>query len=83
MPEPLLRIRNLHALACGDPPIVNSDGPDLYIGYFENVHGEQWIFTYHRETKKAELLGGDVGWNVRNQVTDGRVSDLILNAETM
>ena len=45
MSEPLLSIRNHHAPACGDPPIVNSDDPHVYIGYFENEHGEQWIFT--------------------------------------
>ena len=81
MSEPLLQIRNHHTVACGDPPIVNSDDPDLYIGYFENPHGEQWVFTYHRKTKRAELLGGDAGWNTRNQVTGGEVPGLVLNAE--
>ena len=81
MSEPLLKIRNRHAVACGDPPIVNGDDPDLYIGYFENLHGEQWIFTYNRKTKKAELLGGDAGWNTRNEVTGGEVPGLVLNAD--
>ena len=81
MSEPLLRIRNHHTVACGDPPIVNSDDPDLYIGYFENMHGEQWVFTYHRTTKKAELLGGDAGWNTPNEVADGEVPGLVLSPE--
>jgi hypothetical protein len=81
MSEPLIRIQNHHALACGDPPIISSDNMDLYIGYFENRHGDQWIFTYHRKTTKAELLGGDAGWNTRNEVTDGVVPSLSLNAE--
>ena len=81
MSQPLLQIRNRHAVACGDPPIVNGDDPDLYIGYFENPHGEQWVFTHHRKTKKAELLGGDVGWNTRNEVTDGMVRGLVLGVE--
>ena len=81
MSEPLLQIRNHHAMACGDPPIVNGDDADLYIGYFENPHGEQWVFTYHRKTKKAELLGGDAGWNTRIEVTDGMVPGLVLGVE--
>lgn len=81
MSEPLLRIRNHHAAACGDPPIVSSDDPNLYIGYFENLHGEQWVFTYNRSTKQGELRGGDAGWNTRKEVTDGIVPGLALNAE--
>jgi len=81
MSNPLLRIRNHHSLACGDPPIIDSDDPNLYIGYFENSHGEQWVFTYDRKTGKAELLGGDAGWNTRNEVTGGEVPGLVLNAE--
>ena len=81
MAEPLLRIRNHHSITCGDPPIISSDDPSLYIGYFENLHGEQWVFTYHRKTKKAELLGGDVGWNTRNEVTDGVVPGMVLSPE--
>ena len=80
MSEPLLRIQNHHAPACGDPPIVSSDDPNLYIGYFENLHGEQWVFTYNRSTEQGELRGGDAGWNTRNDVTDGAVSGLVLNA---
>ena len=58
MSEPLLRIRNHHTVYCGDPPIVNSDDPAVYIGYFENTYAEQWIFTFGRKTRHAELLGG-------------------------
>jgi hypothetical protein len=78
MSEPLLRIRNHHSPECGDPPIVDSDDPPIYIGYFANAHGEQWIFTYHRETKKAELRGGDVGWNNPFEVRDGKVEEVAL-----
>jgi hypothetical protein len=62
MPEPLLKISNHHSGSCGDPPII-ADDKDTYIGYFENEHGEQWVFTFNRKTKKAELRGGDIGWN--------------------
>ena len=40
MSDPLLTIRNHHSPSCGDPPIVNEDGRNTYIGYFENQHGE-------------------------------------------
>ncbi len=81
MSEPLLRIRNVHVSGSGDPPIVTNDDANLYVGYFENPFGEQWIFTYDRKTHSAELRGGDVGWNTINTVVDGKVADLILGTE--
>lgn len=81
MSEPLLRIRNRHAPGCGDPPIVDGDDPDIYVGYFENPFGEQWVFTYYRKTKLAQLRGGDAGWNTPLEVTDGAVSELVLGRE--
>jgi hypothetical protein len=81
MSEPLLRIRNHHAATCGDPPIVNGDDERVYIGYFENPYGEQWIFTFDKTTHRAELRGGDVGWNRINIVEAGQVHGLILGAK--
>ena len=81
MSEPLLRIRNHHSAACGDPPIVSDEDPDIYIGYFENRYGEQWLFTCHRKTRKVELRGGDIDWNTVHKVENGTVEGLILNAE--
>jgi hypothetical protein len=81
MSEPLLRIRNHHTAQCGDPPIVNGDDPATYIGYFENPFGEQWVFTYNRDTKKAELRGGDAGWNKMFEVVAPTVMGLILSRE--
>ena len=78
MTEPLLRIRNNHSVACGDPPIVNSDDPDVYVGYFENPFGEQWIFTYDRTSHKAELRGGDIGWDDAVEVKDDGGAELTL-----
>jgi hypothetical protein len=77
----MLRIHNHHTANCGDPPIVDGDDPALYIGYFVNPFGEQWIFTYHRETKRAELRGGDVGWNERFVVKEGTADRLTLGQE--
>ena len=78
MSEPLLRIRNHHTPECGDPPIANSDDPNIYIGYFENPYGEQWIFTYDRETAAAELRGGDIGWNTTIPVRNGIAQNVVL-----
>ncbi len=72
MSDPLLTIRNHHAVACGDPPIITSESGNQYIGYFENPFGEQWVFTLDRESGKAVLRGGDVGWNTEHEVVDGR-----------
>jgi hypothetical protein len=77
MSQPLLTIRNHHTAAYGDPPIVDGEAGKRYIGYFENPQGEQWIFTYDRETGTATLRGGDVGWNNQYDVTDGGAGDLV------
>jgi hypothetical protein len=77
MSEPLLMIMNHHVPECGDPLIV-ADNDNLYVGYFENVHGEQWIFTFDRTTKRCELRGGDVGWNEVELIKQGKELNLIL-----
>jgi hypothetical protein len=78
MSEPLLKISNHHSPSCGDPPIVSDD---TYVGYFEGTCGDQWIFTFDRKTKTAELRGGDVGWNRAYVVRGGRVPELVLSSE--
>jgi hypothetical protein len=79
--EPMLTIHNRHAAACGIPPAVSTEAADLYIGYFENRHGEQWIFTCDRATGEASLRGGDAGWATAHPVRDGRVDGLNLAPE--
>ncbi|XZE56590.1 hypothetical protein SH139x_002710 [Planctomycetaceae bacterium SH139] len=79
MSEPLLKIPNHHSATCGDPPIINGAEGRCYIGYFENEHGEQWIFTRDRKTGTATLHGGDIGWNKAIDVSSGQTNDLILN----
>ena len=81
MSDPLLQIRNQHTVACGDPPIINGDDPNVYIGYFENAFGEQWVFCFDRTTGKAELRGGDIGWNTVHEVREGEVGALVLSRE--
>jgi hypothetical protein len=79
--EPMLTIHNRHPAACGIPPALTTEAADLYIGYFENRHGEQWIFTCHRATREASLRGGDAGWAHAHPVRDGRADGLILGPE--
>jgi hypothetical protein len=89
MSEPLLTIYNRHAATCGDPPIVSSAGNrSTCVGYFENVHGEQWIFTFDRVAGVGLLRSGDIGWNTLLSVecnADGEIRtkprQVILNAE--
>jgi hypothetical protein len=79
--EPMLTIHNRHAAACGIPPALSTEAADLYIGYFENRHGEPWIVTCDRATREARLRGGDAGWATAHPVRDGRVDGLILAPE--
>ncbi len=81
MSEPLLKIRNHHIPESGDPPIVDGETGNVYIGYFENSHGEQWIFTFDRDSGSATLRGGDVGWNEKFDVANGTAGGLILGQE--
>jgi len=81
--DPLLQIRNHHSVACGDLPIINGDDPNVYLGYFENAFGEQWVFSFDRATRKAELRGGDIGWNTVHEVCDGKVGELVLGREEL
>jgi hypothetical protein len=79
MSDSLLQIWNHHVAECGGPPIATDE--KCYVGYFENAHGEQWVFTFDRESKKAELRGGDIGWNDVREVRGGQVPGLILSAD--
>ena len=81
MSRPILTIYPYHAAACGIPPAFSNEAGDLYIGYFENKYGEQWIFTFNRATREAMLRGGDVDWGSVHAVNDGRVDELTLGPE--
>ena len=81
MEQAILTIYNRHTEACGPPPAVSNESPDVYVGYFENRYGEQWIFTYDRRTRTARLRGGDAHWAATHVVLDGEVDGLILGAE--
>ena len=53
----------------------------MYHGYFENAYGEQLIFVFNMETKKAELWCGDAGWEQPFPVVNGLAKGLILSIE--
>ncbi len=81
MPKSLLEIPNRHTTACGETPAINVSDPKVYLGYFENPFGEQWVFTYDRSTQVGELRGGDAGWNTMNVVENGAVTGLTLGTD--
>ena len=81
MSQPILTIDNHHTAACGIPPALSNASAALYIGYFANRLGEQWLFTFDRATRQAILRGGDVDWGRAHAVHDGRVDGLILAPE--
>jgi hypothetical protein len=81
VPEPMLTIYNHHTAACGIPPAISNDSAELFIGYFANRDGEQWIFTFNRAPHEAILRGGDADWGRAHTIHDGRVDGLILAPE--
>ena len=60
--QPLLTIYNRHGAVSGEPPHLSSEDRSKYFGYFQNEHGEQWLFVYDRTDGTAILRGGDTGW---------------------
>ena len=79
--RPLFVVSNHHTGSCGRPQTINGDEPNTYHGYFENTHGEQFIFVFNTESKKAELCCGDAGWEQPYPVVDGSAEGLILSSE--
>ena len=60
--QPMFIAYNHHVPSCGRPPQIDTQDGN-YHGYYENEHGEQWLFVYDRKTKTATLRGGDIGWD--------------------
>ena len=78
MREPLFKVSNHHAAACGEPPAVDGDAAGTYFGYFMSEYGEQDIYTYDYETGEATVRMGDAGWHDAYRVADGEVKGLLL-----
>src|SRR5436305_9059895 len=69
---------NNHSEQCGLPPrIRNTDSRRLYYGYFENRHGEQFVFTFDRATKTGTITGGDLDWGHPKSFTIAQVEDAL------
>src|SRR5262245_6361833 len=51
-----LTIRNQNEGRMPVPP------PGAYVGYFENQHGEQWVYIDAREVGAPMLYGSDLDW---------------------
>lgn len=62
MSQPIFQVENNHTRSGGTPPAVNNSDPKKYVGYFQNEHGEQWVFTFDSDSRVGELRGGDVNW---------------------
>ena len=72
--QPILLITNTHSAACGQPPHLTNAEPSLYVGYFANEHGNQWLFAYDRVSRRATIRGGDMNWG--RPVTIASLKDL-------
>ena len=59
---PIFRAENNHSADCGVPPAISNDDRNVYVGYFQNEHGEQWVFTFDADKRVGELRGGDASW---------------------
>src|SRR5512147_1683467 len=61
--QPLITIYNRHSRDCGEPPQITNDDRSRYVGYFQNEHGDQWIFVDDPATGSATLRCGDAKWS--------------------
>jgi hypothetical protein len=59
---PVLTVVNSHSHDCGDPPDIVVPIHNMYTGYYENCHGEQFILQWDFGKTAGWLRGGDLGW---------------------
>jgi len=75
---------NNHDERCGPPPrLQNTDNLNLYCGYFENRHGEQFVFTFDRVTKTGTVSGGDLGWGHPKAFTLGLLDEALRSTQNI
>ena len=73
-----------HHERCGAPPrLRNTDNPGLYYGYFENRSGEQFVFTFDRETGTGMVSGGDLGWAEPRTFTRGLLHEALRSTRDL
>ncbi len=77
--EPLFNVSNHHRPSAGIPPNVDDKNPQHYVGHFQNEHGDQCIFVYERSLHQGWLQMGDTNWELRYQINDGNVPELVLD----
>ena len=75
---------NNHDERCGPPPrLRNTENPGLYHGYFENRHGEQFVFTFDRATGTGTVSGGDLGWGDPKAFTRGLLDEALRSTRDL
>ena len=77
----VFRADNVHVADCGAPPAIVNGDANLYHGYFENEHGEQWVLVIDRTTKVGILRGGDSGWDKEYDINSSRPDIVLSGAE--
>lgn len=75
-PRFVLFAGNKHIEECGEPPMITTDH-NSFTSYFENEHGEQWLFQYIYGDTHIYLWGGDVGWSDRININLSRPGDFV------
>jgi hypothetical protein len=71
--ELVFAARNTHSPNCGQPPRIRNTEPGRYYGYFENIHREQFVFTFDRKTGRGTVTGGDLDWQRPKSFTLARL----------
>jgi hypothetical protein len=75
---------NRHHERCGPPPRLRTiDNPRLYHGYFENRHGEQFVFSFDRATGSGMVSGGDLGWNEPKAFTRALLDEALRGTQNL
>lgn len=74
----ILTIRNHHGDRAPDFSARATGG--AYVSYYENYHGEQWVFVRDRDADGGTLYGGDIGWDAVAVGEHALVPNLNLDA---
>lgn len=69
MYEPLFAVANTHTKGSAVAEVITNQGhPDQYLGYFEDVDGNQYVFRYDKFVEKGYLRTGLTDWGTEYQV---------------
>jgi hypothetical protein len=58
--------------------MTNVEHPRSFFGYFQNQHGEAWLFEYDAEERRGWIWGEDIDWE-KHEVIGGKVPGINLN----